>query len=446
MHSNSGKAFLFAVILLLALVLCVGALADPVFAVDKKEIQHGEPLKITYDLSAFTFDHAELLPFARWNAGATNGATYRLPVIPLSTVPKGTYTFTDTNIGESIYLGIQLYDANGWYLDYLFFSGDDGEVYLTDSWNAPASVPSFQSVTPSATRVSAGTPISANFIISGGNAAYTEIHTYWSVYDDEGFQLSSNWESWGTSSTGTATLYAPSKGGTHYLSALVRCADGWEYTLEDTNHGIEVQGDTTSDPLTLQLTFKDVNDNILDWTQDEAIPGQPIFMSWVLHGGYAAYHGYLNLRPISGDTSFGYMSRSGAIGTLNFWVNENASPVILEVECDDNHGNTISQQITIPVAPPLQMTAAFQQSNAKPGDTVTVNWNITGGLAPYDVQVDWTFDEGCMRKTDQSTVFSLSQGSDSYTVPLSATSLEAHLTVRDQSGATRDEYLYVNIQ
>lgn len=362
---------------LLACVCVTCASADDA-TISPATIAHGDPVTITYDLSAYTFDLAELVPIAIHNSHIDPIlGRYEMDPIPLPG-KSGSITFTDTNLGETMFFDIRLRVSNGtsdsanWPVSQSVYGGD---ITFSDGWNQPA-FPTM-TVTYHQTSVTAGTPISADYEISSGASAVSFCEVGWSVYDDvEGWVNAARGYD-AMPAKGTVVMDAPTIKGTHYVQAFVHTADGWVYEMEEIR-GIEVTTDGTGAPLSIDLSWSDENGNTLDWTRDRPTPNQKIYMSWVMRGGYTPYEGYLNLTPVSGSTNFGSKGYAGAARTLEFVI-MGRTELVLSVEYHDNHGNSKTFQVTIPApqAPPIQLINRLPDHNVYLGMPV-----YYGGLGP----------------------------------------------------------------
>ena len=70
---------------------------------------------------------------------------------------------------------------------------------------------------------------------------------------------------------------------------------------------------------------------------------------------------------------------------------------MLEIEYHDDHGHSSVQNVTIQLLAPLEITARLQEEQARPGDTVHLDWSVTGAADGCQVQVEWVCDEGCLQ-------------------------------------------------
>ena len=339
------KRTMFLIVLILIGVCCVSmAGADGINfsqgGADSNFV-HSMPITVTYNVSQLAgrtsgFDHAELRAMAWYEQNY-----YEFDPVRLSGT-SGTYVFSDTELGDYVWFTVVLKDKSDMYLGEI--QGKD--AWFTDSWNNKPAIPTL-TVTRNQTSVTAGTPISASYQITGGSGNIKENNIGWVVRDQQG--------SWITSTTkvnspasGTLTLDAPSAKGTHYVEMSLKDANGWTFQAEAHDQGIEVTTDGTSEPLSISLTWKDKNGKVLDWTKDKAEQNQRIYLTWKMQGGYTPYEGYLNLNRVSGETSFLSMGNIGASGTLEFSVSGQQDAVI-GIEYHDNHGNSKTQQVTIPM-------------------------------------------------------------------------------------------------
>ena len=400
---------------------------------------HGQDIVVAYDLSGYTFTEAELHATAWYN-----NHYYDYPDIPL-TGKTGTYTFTDTAMGDAISFRVTLKDT---YDGYLPGPGEEPRAEYTDSWTGKPAVPAF-AVTYRQSSVTAGTPISADYSITGytGNLSRCEVN--WGVYDQNGQRIASTRHG-DRGPSGTAELDAPTVKGTHCLTASVMDGSSWTFQFEDREQGgtgIEVTTDGTSAPLDITLEWTDENGNAFDWTKDRAEQDQQIFLNWEMTGGYTPYEGYLNISRMTGNTNFDAMGRDGARGTLDFTV-WGSTDVMLEIEYHDDHGNSQMLQATIPIVPEqigpgpgpgdgIAVMANFQQEPGTAGQPVDLDWTIGGGSGSYtDVQVEWKVHEGPLQKILQTEHFTGATGTTSFTPPMIADQVEAIITVTDSEGET----------
>ncbi|MBQ3277882.1 MAG: leucine-rich repeat domain-containing protein [Clostridia bacterium] len=96
---------------------------------------------------------------------------------------------------------------------------------------------------------------------------------------------------------------------------------------------------------------------------------------------------------------------------------------------------------------PLSIQAKYSQNHPQAGQKIDLNWSVTGGTAPYSVQIEWQAMEGCLRKTMQSTVFTTSSGTDSFTPPsVSIDQVQAKITVTDSNNNTETQWCYAQLE
>lgn len=306
--------------------------------VDKTEAARGDTLTFTYDLTDYagSYDHAELHLQAK--AGENY---YEYSAIPLQGI-TGDIVFTNTDRGDQLSAWIVLLlDEEGWESSEIY---TDWDVRYSGEW--VFTNPVQHTVTYSAATAHAGDTISLNYGLSGGTGEYTDVTVGWAVYtDDEYFQTMSDCKD----ASGVLTL-TPTAEGRHAFWYNVTDSDGWHYQFWDKNGGILVTDDLTGEPLSLALTWKDENGKLLDWTQNKALPNEPITVSWEMTGGYTVYEGYFSMEPVSGEASFGAMGQAGATGSFDFCL-MGTDDLVLEIEVHDDHGNSLPpQQVTIPIA------------------------------------------------------------------------------------------------
>lgn len=345
-----------ALALLLAVACFAQACADDL-SFGKTQIAHGESVVITYDLSGYTFDAAELVPIADFNhSNSPRQARYELDKIPL-TGKTGSVTFTQTSIGDRIGFQICLRTSDGspdwreWPESDFFYGGD---ITFTDAWNTP--VPPAMAVQYHQASVPARTPISADYQITPGSSPIDCLEVGWAVYDDQGFAASVlNPED--APLSGTVVMEDPTWKATHYVMASLQTADGWIYDMEDGDTGIEVTTDATGSPLSIELSWKDENGRTLDWNTDRPVSGQLLLMSYRLRGGYTAYDGYVSLIPVSGSTDFGAKGYAGEARTMDFHI-FGTTDLVLDLEYSDGRSSqTLQVTVPAPAVPPLQLTA-----------------------------------------------------------------------------------------
>ena len=346
-----------AVLALLLAVACFAQACADDLSFGKTQIAHGESVVITYDLSGYTFDAAELVPIADFNhSNSPRQARYELDKIPL-TGKTGSVTFTQTSIGDRIGFQICLRTSDGspdwreWPESDFFYGGD---ITFTDAWNTP--VPPAMAVQYHQASVPARTPISADYQITPGSSPIDCLEVGWAVYDDQGFAASVlNPED--APLSGTVVMEDPTWKATHYVMASLQTADGWIYDMEDGDTGIEVTTDATGSPLSIELSWKDENGRTLDWNTDRPVSGQLLLMSYRLRGGYTAYDGYVSLIPVSGSTDFGAKGYAGEARTMDFHI-FGTTDLVLDLEYSDGRSSqTLQVTVPAPAVPPLQLTA-----------------------------------------------------------------------------------------
>lgn len=339
------------------------SVTKPALTVDKTEAARGDTLTFTYDLTDYagSYDHAELHLQAR--AGENY---YEYSAIPL-TGTTGTTVFTNTDRGDQLSAWIVLLlDEEGWQSSELY---TDWDVWysLDEPW--VFTNPVQHTVTYSAATAHAGNTISATYTLTGGTGEYTDVTVGWAVYnDDEYFQTMSDCQD----ASGVLTL-TPTAEGRHAFWYNVTDSDGWHYQFWDENGGIQVIDDLTGEPLSLALTWKDEEGKLLDWTQVKALPYQTITVSWEMTGGYTAYEGYFRMEPVSGEASFGAMGQAGATGSFDFNL-MGTDDLVLEIEVHDDHGHSLPQQVTIPIARELIINRPEQDYYLFPGAELT-DWS-----------------------------------------------------------------------
>ena len=330
--------------LILVAGLIPGALADPAW-IDQNAIEHGSAVTVSYDLSDYSYHHAVLCPVAYYydtsNPERFIVGRYDYDEIPL-VANQGNVVFSDTYLGDQIFFEIYLRGEYDEFIDYFYIN----QVDFTDSWIHPYE-PTL-SVTPHQTAVSAGTPISADYTITYiGNCNRCEVG--WSLFDNTEEETSARNYDGNMPTSGTVYLQDPSLKTMHYVCAYLT-TDDWYFEVENRTDGIDVITDGTSEPLSIDLIFKDEDGNVLDLNTFKAAMNQRIYMSWQMHGGYTAYEGYLNLTPKKGQTNFRSKGYAGAARQLDFMM-QDREELVLTVEYHDDHGNSESMDITIQAAP-----------------------------------------------------------------------------------------------
>lgn len=184
--------------------------------------------------------------------------------------------------------------------------------------------------------------------LSGGTEKYKEIYLGWMTFDSDGNTLAYSFSY--TDKTSDTLTFVPAIAGRHAFAYRLTDSDGWHYQFEDTG-GIQVTGDLTGNPLSVALTWKDENDNTLNWANDQAAVNQQIYLSWEIQGGWSAYDAHFEMKPLSGEATFSWMEQSGSTGTFDFGIRKKED-LELEITVRDNHGNSKTERVTIPVAAP----------------------------------------------------------------------------------------------
>ena len=348
---------------------------------DALEIIHGDPVKISYDFSDYEYDVAELRLSAWFKDDNVNYHRYEYDPIELGPDRTGSFVFKDTGVGDYLEASVALYTVN-----------ENGEKYLVEEiyptkscdfldrdWQKPSMT---LSVTYSAAAVEAGTPISAQYKLSGGTGNYKEIQMGWTVDtgdDPRAIPLAGTW--WEDEASGTLTMEAPSVPGRHYVCADVRDSDGWHYMLEDRENGVMVTGDTTDEPLAIDLTFRDEDGNVLNWETDRASVNQTITMEWKITGGYSAYGAHMAMNLVQGSASFENPEYAGQERSCTFTVGESEQDLQLEIIYSDVDGRSKTTMVTIPMAQPEPLEPAVEvPETVALGEGLTVNVrNIPAG-------------------------------------------------------------------
>ena len=96
---------------------------------------------------------------------------------------------------------------------------------------------------------------------------------------------------------------------------------------------------------------------------------------------------------------------------------------------------------------PLSIQASYQQAHPQAGGQIDLDWSVSGGTAPYTVQIGWKAYESCLQKVMRTDTFTTSSGTASYTLPnTSIDQVEAIVTVTDSTGATQSNRFHTNLE
>lgn len=334
--------------------------------VDKTEAARGDTLTFTYDLTDYagSYDHAELILQAR-----AGDHYFEYDAIPLQGL-TGDIVFTNTDRGDRLKPRIVLLNEEDWQINDYYPEWDIS--YSGERWEFTNPVQ--HTLTYSTDAASAGGTISATYALTGGTGNYTDVTVGWMVYTSKGLiQTMSD----GQAASGVLTL-KPTAAGRHAFWYRVTDNDGWHYQFWDEG-GVQVTGDLTDDPLSVALTWKDQDGKQLDWTQDKALPNEPITVSWEMTGGYTVYEGYFSMTRVSGEADFVDIGQAGAVGSLEF-IPMGEDDLILDIEVHDDHDNSLSQRVTIPLvkdAPPVKELVIDrpEQNYYLFPDVVLAGWN-----------------------------------------------------------------------
>ena len=311
-------------------------------------------------------------------------------------------------------------DAHGMVSD---FSSDDFTI-------TGSPLPYSPSVTLSATSVAYQDTITATWDISGGED-FIKGHAFWEVTNSDGVVDTVGWFDV-RERQGSDSIKAPI--GTSGMFTLVL------YDRFDNYYQASGEFTITGSPESMNAVVT------LDKTA--VAFGGSVAAAWSLTGGVQPYQEVYTYWSINYDglynNEFNSKSTTLASGNDSLVIPGGTSGifVIIVEDKDGNRANFVSEEFTISGSPaPIAVDFWLDKYSINTGDTLTANWEITGGTPPYTMYIDWNILEidayGDVLKSasywDESTQ---AKGSASHRIDY-GTMVELQGTVVDARGESR---------
>lgn len=85
-------------------------------------------------------------------------------------------------------------------------------------------------------------------------------------------------------------------------------------------------------------------------------------------------------------------------------------------------------------------------STVKAGEAAEVSWSVSGGAEPYSVRIEWTVDDGCMKKLIHTDYSTAAEGSVSYVVPTYTKEVTCLAVVYDANSQRQQKFNWIQVQ
>ena len=292
-----------------------------------------------------------------------------------------------------------------------------------------------------------GDTISGRWQIDPGKYTISNVRYRWIVVTQG--NNGSNWEygdwvSAGNNLTGNASLKT-TKAGNTYLSIAFDANDGWS-SPGMTFDPIQVlnPGDA---PLVPEISI----------TTNKAEPGEPITIEWNVSGAGTNHYIWIEwtYMPNSGSNFHDvrdHAATSGSVtytptekGGLSAWVH--ATNYDTGAQINKNAYLTVGGQPGPGPGNNISIQASYTQPNHPAGQQIDLDWSVSGGTAPYTVQIDWKAHESCLQKVLKTETITASSGTASFTPPSNTIDqVETIITVTDSTGAKQEQWYWAGIQ
>ncbi len=304
---------------------------------------------------------------------------------------------------------------------------EDGRYQRVDSQVFPivgAPEPLMADVTLNGDAFNYGDQITVTWVITGGTPPYDiSGHMHYTLSD--GGNTNTDYMYGEEGAEGSLTTRVRS-GERAYFALWVR--DSMGQHVEYDSPTFTITG--SPEPLSVILTNE----------ADEAVYQHSFTSSWSITGGVAPYtlqYWWQILDANNSNSSYGHGTSTAAQGSDSLIV-PNGIEGTFNVSIEDADGNTLwwsTPPFTITGAPePPQISVTTNKTDYAYQEQMTASWEVTGGIAPYDVGIQWYITD----EHDNVTVYyspssDQPQGSVSLNAPI-GTSGYVEATVVDGEG------------
>lgn len=231
------------------------------------------------------------------------------------------------------------------------------------------------------TSVKVGEPIKASWTVTGGTPPYEPGWGYWDIKEANGNEIRDSFRI-----IGSDTTFVPIAGATAVF--YISFNDSLGKFTEFESDPVTITGAPATEPFTALLTLD----------KSEVQSGEPITVSWTYQGGTAPYQfQYYRFFSVEADgteslqqegypqsdmqTRLALTPKAGVEGYVSIEAYDAAGRVLRE------HTSPVFKILGNENVQPLQCEITLSKSEVNVGETITANWTISGGTAPYTY--DW---------------------------------------------------------